>query len=116
MSSVLSKCFLRCRLASHPDIALPHSKEVVLGRGPNTKITDSRYHCTTARVYYLCVKEDCAVHAWFQSIGEEIQVFARPVAGVAGAAGPSSAWSPTVRVSSGRARPAVTPAVLQSAR
>ena len=51
MSSVLSKCFLRCRLASHPDIALPHSKEVVLGRGPNTKITDSRYHCTTARVY-----------------------------------------------------------------
>lgn len=38
-----SLCFLRSLASSHPDIPLPHGQEVILGRGPQTKITDSRW-------------------------------------------------------------------------
>ena len=36
------RCFLRCLVASHPDIPLPHGEEVVLGRGKVTKIKEAR--------------------------------------------------------------------------
>ena len=42
MSKISTLCFLRSLASSHPDIPLPHNQEVVLGRGPQTKITDSR--------------------------------------------------------------------------
>lgn len=37
-----AECFLRCVAASHPDIPLPHLVPVSLGRGPVTKVTDTR--------------------------------------------------------------------------
>jgi len=34
--------FLRCQAGKHPDLPLPHGVEVLVGRGPATKVADSR--------------------------------------------------------------------------
>jgi len=35
-------CILRCIKNSHDPIILPHKEEVLIGRGPKTKITDKK--------------------------------------------------------------------------
>ncbi|CAG2066426.1 unnamed protein product, partial [Timema podura] len=38
----LRKCFLLCINNSHEPIFLPHNKDIIIGRGPKTKITEKR--------------------------------------------------------------------------
>ncbi len=40
--SAARRCFLRCLDSSHPDILLPDGQNVIVGRGPDTKIKDKR--------------------------------------------------------------------------
>lgn len=48
------RCFLRCKVSSHPDIPLPHGEEVVVGRGKVTKIKDSRCSREQVRLVSDC--------------------------------------------------------------
>ena len=43
MSNRVASCFLRCVKSSHPDIALPHGEQVIVGRGKVTRIKESRW-------------------------------------------------------------------------
>ena len=54
MSDPGTVCFLRCLSNTHPDIVLPHSQEVVLGRGAETKIVDQR--CSRTQLKFVA---DC---------------------------------------------------------
>ena len=57
MSDLGTVCFLRCVSNSHPDIVLPHSQEVVLGRGVKTKIVDQRCSRTQLKLVADCQKK-----------------------------------------------------------
>ena len=54
MSANDIECFLRCPKSSHPDILLPHGKEVIVGRGERTKIEDSRCSRNQLKVVSDC--------------------------------------------------------------
>ena len=43
MNKKFASCFLRSLSSNIPDIALPHQEEILLGRGPMTKIADPRF-------------------------------------------------------------------------
>lgn len=46
--AVVRKCFLRCSNNSHCPINLPHNEEIIVGRGPTTKILDKK--CSKSQV------------------------------------------------------------------
>ncbi|KAJ9586248.1 hypothetical protein L9F63_020110, partial [Diploptera punctata] len=46
--AVVRKCFLRCINNTHSPIILPHKEDVVVGRGPITKISDKK--CSKSQV------------------------------------------------------------------
>ena len=61
MSDEGTVCYLRCVSNSHPDIVLPHSQEVVLGRGEKTKIVDKRCSRTQLKLVADCLKKKVVV-------------------------------------------------------
>jgi len=54
MSNRVASCFLRCVKSSHPDIALPHGEQVIVGRGKVTRIKESR--CSREQIRFV---SDC---------------------------------------------------------
>lgn len=54
------KCFLRCVAESHPPISLPHLENVVLGRCPETQITDKR--CSKGQLTFKADTTKLSVH------------------------------------------------------
>ena len=61
MSDHGTVCLLRCDSNSHPDLVLPHSQEVVLGRGDKTKIVDRRCSRTQLKLVADCQKKRVVV-------------------------------------------------------
>ena len=61
MSDHGTVCYLHCVSNSHPDIVLPHSEEVVLGRGEKTKIDDRRCSRTQLKLVADCLKKRVVV-------------------------------------------------------
>jgi len=56
---MIRKCILRCKNATHNPIALPHNKNVIIGRSRDTKIKDKR--CSKNQIELLANCETCSV-------------------------------------------------------
>lgn len=61
MSNIMSArvAFLRCLAGRHPDLPLPHGVEVMVGRGPATKIVDPR--CSRKQLAMVADTQNCRV-------------------------------------------------------